>query len=133
MDAGELRKRGEIGMPAGAVGEFREALALGHGEQRTRFDEMIFRGSETIAREFAQSREYVRGEVAAMRSLLDDDKGLQAVEPLPHFRELPREQPPEEWTDAHVRKEVARAPDRSAPGRVVAVLGMVERELHEVA
>src|SRR6187402_911818 len=82
-------------------------------------------------RELAQAIEDIRREITAVGALLDDGKIRRFTEALPHLRELPGEQSPEERADAHVREEIAAAPDARTPRGVVPVLGMIEREFHE--
>ena len=68
-----------------------------------------------------------------MRALLDDGELRGLAEARPHFRKLPREQRAEKRAGADAGEEIAAAPDAGAPGGVVAVRGMVERGVHEIA
>ena len=94
----------------------------GHGgflsgtQHSRRLDDHIPRRRETLGRKLPQTAQRIAGKIPAMRALLDNRPLRRRAEALPHFHELPREQPSEERADAHVRDEIAAPSDRRAAG-----------------
>src|SRR5437868_7008558 len=66
-----------------------------------------------------------------MRTLFDDKEIVDLAEPFPNLGELPGKQFAKEWTDANVREIIAASSNRSAVARIIALLRMVKRLLHE--
>ena len=66
-----------------------------------------------------------------VRALLDNDEIVDSAESLPDFSKLRGQKFPEQRADAHVGEIIARSPNHAAPGGIVSVLRMIERQVHE--
>ena len=66
-----------------------------------------------------------------MRALFDNEEVVGFVESFPHFGKLRSQQLSKKRTDAHVREVIAVPPDRAPARRIISVLRMIERLLHE--
>jgi hypothetical protein len=63
--------------------------------------------------------------------MLDVAEGVRPVEECVHLDELPREAGTECRADIAGRKKIPRAPEPLVPARVVAVLRVMESDIHE--
>ena len=66
-----------------------------------------------------------------VRALLDEDEFISPAEPFPDFRELSGQQLAEERADAHICEIISAATNRAPARRIVSVLGMIKRLVHE--
>ena len=66
-----------------------------------------------------------------MRALLDECEVVDLAEPLPNFGELGHEQLTKQRTNADVGEIIAASTDCRPVARIIAVLGMIKRLLHE--
>lgn len=66
-----------------------------------------------------------------MRALFDNKEIVDLPEPFPDFGELRGKQFPKERANADVREIIAAPSNRGAAARVIAVLGVIKRLLHE--
>ena len=78
-----------------------------------------------------QRFENVARELPIMRALVDNHEVLDFAKSLPDFRELRAQQVPKQRADAYVGEIITFPSNSAAARRIVSVLGMVQRLLHE--
>ena len=106
-------------------------MPLSHLQDRKRFDDPVAKGRKKIRPAFARGLKHVTRKLAIVRALLDEDEVVDLTESFPDFRELSGQQLTEDRTDAHICEIISAATDRAPARRIVSVLGMIKRLLHE--
>ena len=133
---GEMHRRlcanlGEFPGPLHFAAEFFQPRTLTACDTFKRLDDPVAHRAEAFGRHLTQSAKRVRRKIPAVHALFNDREFVRRTEPAPHFCKLPREQSTEQRTHAHIRKKIAATPDALAARGVVAVLRVIERQLHE--
>src|ERR1043166_7868935 len=125
------RERFKHFQPFDARGECPQLCLLAFAPKRERLDDFVAHGVKEFGPVLLRRAENIARELPIMRALLNNDEIVCPAELLPDFCELCRYQFPKKRADADVREIIAFATNRSAPARVIAMLGMIERLLHE--
>src|SRR5439155_8685427 len=107
-------------------------LPLCRPRGRTGVDEMKTNSGVEIGICRASRIEDVARQLAVRRARLDEIETPVALEALPHFLELSREHGAERGPDVDAGEEIAVAAGAPRGARIVAVLGMIERDRHEL-
>ncbi len=131
MDAAEGWHRGDGRVPRDFAGEVLELRGLPLLQDREGLDDAVVERGEEVGMVCARGGKDVVRKFATVRALLHDLEVAGAPERFPHLGELPGKEAPEERADADAGEVIATAAEPRATGAVVAVLGMVERVLHE--
>ena len=110
---------------------FRKRLLLQLPQKRQRLHNPVTNPGKKPWMTPLQGPEQIRCQLPPVSPLLDDPKSLRPPHPLPDFRNLFREKLPEEPSHTDTREKIALPPD-GGPARIIALLGIIKRPLHEL-
>src|SRR5256885_3151683 len=128
MSAGERLKRV---MPLHFIEQRIECLPLSVLPKRKRLHDSIADSRKKLRCAFLQRFQNVARELAIVSALLDDCKIVDLAHPLPKLSELRSHELSEKRANTHAREIIPLPANRGASARIVPVLGMIKRLLHE--